>query len=71
LRPRQGERARSTKFFLPVSHFFHQNETTAGWQDPKIKFSLKINSPYCPVSSVHLQKFFGQNNNWNSSVVGS
>jgi hypothetical protein len=32
---------------LPVLHFLHQNETTAGWQDPKIKFSLKINSPYC------------------------
>jgi hypothetical protein len=46
-RPRQGEGARSTKIFLPVSHFLHQNETTSGWQDPKIKFSLKINSPYC------------------------
>jgi hypothetical protein len=33
------------KFFLLVSHFLHQNETTAGWQNPKIKFSLKINSP--------------------------
>jgi hypothetical protein len=32
---------------LPVSHFLHQNETTAGLQDTKIKFSLKINSPYC------------------------
>jgi hypothetical protein len=30
--------------------FLHQNETTAGWQDPKIKFSLKINSPYCTLS---------------------
>jgi hypothetical protein len=46
LRPRQGERAGSKKLFLPVSHFLHQNETTAGWQDPKITFSLKINSPY-------------------------
>jgi hypothetical protein len=35
------------KILLPVSHFLHQNETTAGWQDPKIKFSSKINSPYC------------------------
>jgi hypothetical protein len=34
---------------LPVSHFLHQNETTAGWQDPKIKFSLKINSPYLSI----------------------
>jgi hypothetical protein len=51
LRPRQGERAQSKKFFWPVSHFLHQNETTAGWQDPKIKFSLKINSPYCAVVS--------------------
>jgi hypothetical protein len=33
-------------FFMLVLHFLHQNETTAGWQDPKIKFSLKINSPY-------------------------
>jgi hypothetical protein len=47
LRQRQGARAWSKKFFLPVSHFLHQNETTAGWQDPKIKFSFKINSPYC------------------------
>jgi hypothetical protein len=46
LRPRQGKRARSKKNFWLVSHFLHQNETTAGWQDPKIKFSLKINSPY-------------------------
>jgi hypothetical protein len=30
LTPRQGERARSKKFFLPISHFLHQNETTAG-----------------------------------------
>jgi hypothetical protein len=30
LRPRQGERARSNNFFLPVSHFLHQNETTQG-----------------------------------------
>jgi hypothetical protein len=29
-RTRQGERARSKKFFLLVSHFLHQNETTAG-----------------------------------------
>jgi hypothetical protein len=28
--PRQGERARSKKFVWPVSHFLHQNETTAG-----------------------------------------
>jgi hypothetical protein len=47
LRPRQGECPRSTKIVLPVSHFLHQNASTAGWQDPKIKFSLKINSPYC------------------------
>jgi hypothetical protein len=30
LRPFQGERARSKKIFLPVLHFLHQNETTAG-----------------------------------------
>jgi hypothetical protein len=42
LRPRQGAHARSKKCFLPVSHFLHQNETTAG---SKMKFSLKINSP--------------------------
>jgi hypothetical protein len=35
--------------FWPVLHFLHQNETTAGWQDTKIKFSLKINSPYYTV----------------------
>jgi hypothetical protein len=29
--------------------FYIKNETTAGWQDTKIKFSLKINSPYCPI----------------------
>jgi hypothetical protein len=46
LRPRQGAGARSKKFVLPFLHFLHQNETTAGWQDPDIKFSLKINSPY-------------------------
>jgi hypothetical protein len=50
-----GRDTQSKNFFLPVSHFLQQNETTAGWQDPKIKFSLKINSPYStvPVCSIH------------------
>jgi hypothetical protein len=52
LRPRQGAPARSKNFFLLVSHVLHQNETTAEWQDPKIKFSLKIKSPYCTVHTV-------------------
>jgi hypothetical protein len=26
------------KFFMPVSHVLHQNDTTAGWQDPKKNF---------------------------------
>jgi hypothetical protein len=47
LRASQGARARSKQLFWPVSHFLHQNETTTGWPDPKIKFSLKINSPLC------------------------
>jgi hypothetical protein len=45
---------------LPVSHVLHQNETTAGWQDPKKIFSLKINSPYCTyiTSQISLESFF-------------
>jgi hypothetical protein len=53
LRPCQGAKKSSVgagglneKIFFAGFAFLHQNETTAGWQDPNIKFSLKINSPY-------------------------
>jgi hypothetical protein len=41
------------KFVLPVSHVLHQNETTAGWQDPKKIFHNKSTHPntQVPVSS--------------------
>jgi hypothetical protein len=34
---------------LPFSHVLHQNEAISGSQVSKIKFSLKIDSPYCTV----------------------
>jgi hypothetical protein len=39
---RARAQARDRKlFFLPVSHVLHQNETTAGWQDPQNKIFIK------------------------------
>jgi hypothetical protein len=32
---------------LPFSPVLHQNEAISGSQVSKIKFSLKIDSPYC------------------------
>jgi hypothetical protein len=40
---------RSKNFFLPFLPVLHQNEAISGSQVSKIKFSLKIDSPYCTV----------------------
>jgi hypothetical protein len=44
LQPISEARSRLKHFFL-LSQVLHQNETAAGSQGTKIKFSLKINSP--------------------------
>jgi hypothetical protein len=44
---------RSKIVFLPFSPVLHQNEAISGWQVSKIKFSLEINSPYYPLTTVN------------------